>query len=210
MPPENSRLSLRNVNDKLRTSRAPGSRSIPPPATPTTHGRDSQLAFGDRRVTPQNVHAPKDVDESLVTRFGRSEIIGRGEFSDVYRVAANDTFSTLALGASTPSKLSSYACSVSEQLYAVKRIKLAGRGEKARQIKYREVQALQALGGAERILNYIDSWEHGDYLYIQTEYCSEGSLDVYLEKLGNIGRMDDFRIWKIISDLAEVCPTGHA
>ena len=50
----------------------------------------------------------------------------------------------------------------------------------------------------------IDSWEHHGHLYIQTEYCSEGSLDTFLKAVGQAGRLDDFRIWKILLETAQV------
>ena len=58
--------------------------------------------------------------------------------------------------------------------------------------------------GAEHIVQLIDSWEEHNSLYIQTEYCEEGTLNTFLAKVGAKGRLDDFRIWKILSELAQV------
>jgi mitosis inhibitor protein kinase SWE1 len=41
-------------------------------------------------------------------------------------------------------------------------------------------------------------------LYIQTEYCEEGTLDRFLGHVGRGGRLDDFRIFKILQDLCLV------
>jgi len=62
---------------------------------------------------------------------------------------------------------------------------------------------LKALGQSDHVVHLIDSWED-KYLYIQTEYCEEGSLDIFLSQVGRKGRLDDFRIWKIMLELSMV------
>jgi mitosis inhibitor protein kinase SWE1 len=53
-------------------------------------------------------------------------------------------------------------------------------------------------------VQYIDDWEHNFHLYIQTEFCEEGTLDKFLANIGQVGRLDDFRIYKILQDLCLV------
>jgi mitosis inhibitor protein kinase SWE1 len=48
----------------------------------------------------------------------------------------------------------------------------------------------------------MDSWENNGHLYIQTEFCEEGSLDGFLAQAGLKARLDDFRIWKILLELS--------
>ena len=58
-----------------------------PPATPTA-GREYFAQFQIRRphITPINGFVSVDLDESLTSRFNKVELIGTGEFSQVYRV----------------------------------------------------------------------------------------------------------------------------
>lgn len=66
------------------------------------------------------------------------------------------------------------------------------------------MRTLKALKPHEHILELIDSWEQYDHLFIQTELCENGSLDVFLRDYGNIERLDEFRVWKILLELAMV------
>lgn len=63
---------------------------------------------------------------------------------------------------------------------------------------------MKALRPHEHILELIDSWEEYDHLFIQTELCENGSLDVFLRDYGNIERLDEFRVWKILIELTMV------
>ena len=63
---------------------------------------------------------------------------------------------------------------------------------------------MRELGKHDHIVELIDSWEAGYHLYIQMEYCEEGSLARFLEKAGDRDRLDDFRIWKILTELCQV------
>jgi mitosis inhibitor protein kinase SWE1 len=69
------------------------------------------------------------------------------------------------------------------------------------------VRTLKALGTHKHILELIDSWEQYDHLFIQTELCENGSLDVFLRDYGNIERLDEFRVWKILIELTKVPPS---
>ena len=73
-----------------------------------------------------------------------------------------------------------------------------------RQRRLEEVRALEALGTHEHILGLIDSWEQYDHLFIQTELCENGSLDVFLRDYGNIERLEEFRVWKVLIELTMV------
>ena len=55
------------------------------------------------------------------------------------------------------------------------------------------------------VLAYIDSWEENDVLYIQTELCTSGNLQQFLETFGNAYRkLSEDRVWKILVDLSNV------
>ncbi|KAI1140557.1 hypothetical protein F5Y05DRAFT_321999 [Hypoxylon sp. FL0543] len=201
-PLDASRLSISNVNDGVPFPSTAGRNSTVPPATPTTR-RESAPVFLERRaITPINGMPSHDLDEALIARFGKVEFIGKGEFSHVYKVietpravrmAQHGFFSTPAHRTGSPS---------SGKVYAVKKLLLPMQGEKDRARRTREVSVLQTLRGCDHILQLIDSWEENNCLYIQTEYCEEGSLDTFLSFVGLKGRLDDFRIWKI---MLEIC-----
>jgi mitosis inhibitor protein kinase SWE1 len=89
-------------------------------------------------------------------------------------------------------------------VWAVKRSRYPYAGAKDRQRKIHEVDVLKALGQSDHIVTFVDSWEEQGHLYIQTEFCEEGTLDVFLAQAGLKARLDDFRIWKILLELSLV------
>ncbi|KAK0708760.1 hypothetical protein B0T21DRAFT_298301, partial [Apiosordaria backusii] len=205
--------SPRTPGDSMRDSMPPpGGKSTGPPATPSTHERSSLLGgVRDRRmsITPRNGHGPSDIDESLVGRFDKSEVIGSGEFSTVYRVTklTSPTSSFMTMGLSTTPRTPSSPDS--GRVYAVKKLRVPISGGKERERKYQEVHILRSLTHSSKIVQYVDSWEWNNHLYIQTEYCTEGSLDSFLKDIGQTGRLDDFRIWKIMLETAQGLAAIH-
>ncbi|KAK7184699.1 hypothetical protein DPSP01_000429 [Paraphaeosphaeria sporulosa] len=158
-----------------------------PPMTPTTP-RDHSALFS-RNHTAIPIGLPKnDVDESLAARFGHVEVLegAKGEFSQMFKVSQ-----PLNHGVNSPFSRSTL-CSV------VKKTKKAMLGPLDRKKKLQEVEVLMALRGNDHIVAYKDHWEHSQHLYIETEYCDNGNLKDFLTK----GRLDDFRIWKILLDLS--------
>ncbi|KAF6826732.1 hypothetical protein CPLU01_09488 [Colletotrichum plurivorum] len=182
----------------LSISNPPESR--PTPVTPS--GRDSFQSTTTQLLTPVNVRANADVDDSLYSRFDKVEMVGKGEFSSVYRVVKSgySRASFLSVFSGTPTK-NPRESPEPDRIYAVKKARRPFTGPKDRLAKLREVHALQALTHADHVIHYVDSWEQNQYLYIQTEYCDEGTLDKFLSNVGRKGRLDDFRIWKVIHDI---------
>ncbi|EGR45514.1 protein kinase [Trichoderma reesei QM6a] len=193
LPLDASRLSI------SRSGGGRGETTMPPPVTPTTSRdfRSSMSIF----VTPVNGRSNNvDVDASLHSKFDKVEQIGKGEFSTVYRVTKQDH--QIALSASSFTPLGSPSKSPAKsQVFAVKKSKQPYHGPKDRDAKLREARILRALSHSEHVVQYIDDWEHNFHLYIQTEFCEEGTLDKFLANIGQIGRLDDFRIYKILQDL---------
>ncbi|KAL7808194.1 protein kinase [Trichoderma gracile] len=193
LPLDASRLSI------SRSGGGRGQTTMPPPVTPTTSRdfRSSTSIF----VTPVNGRSSNvDVDASLHSRFDKVEQIGKGEFSTVYRVTKQDH--QIALSASSFTPIGSPSKSPAKsQVFAVKKSKQPYHGPKDRDAKLREARILRALSHSEHVVQYIDDWEHNFHLYIQTEFCEEGTLDKFLGNIGQIGRLDDFRIYKILQDL---------
>ncbi|KAI1806096.1 hypothetical protein F4811DRAFT_189585 [Daldinia bambusicola] len=202
-PLDASRLSISNANDGFLFPGTGDRQSTFPPATPTTR-HDNMPAFFERRaITPINGMPSHDLDEGLIQRFGKVEFIGKGEFSYVYKVteAAQGArmiqpsfFSTPTHRATPPS---------ASKVYAVKKLTLPIQGNKDRALRFREVSVLETLKGCDHILQLVNSWEDDGCLYIQTEYCEEGSLDAFLAFVGLKGRLDDFRIWKIMLEIGK-------
>lgn len=197
LPWDASRLSISYNADGLLDD------NMPPPVTPTGARdlRSSTSIF----VTPANGRNTNlDIDAGLNSRFDKVEYIGKGEFSSVFRVTAtNHRQNALELLTGTPQ--SRFGRSpAKESVFAVKKSRRPFQGPKDREAKLREVNTLQALTHANHVVRYIDSWELNMHLYIQTEFCEEGTLDKFLATVGRGGRLDDFRIFKVLQDLCLV------
>lgn len=139
---------------------------------------ESTAGFGSSQVTIKD--AAQAVASMLETRFRNVEKIGSGEFSDVYVV--EDRASSVK--------------------YAVKRVRTSYNTAKERARRHEEVEILQQIGKHEHIIELHDSWEEAGHLFLQTEYCENGSLDVFLQDLGRTQRLDEFRVWKVLTELA--------
>ncbi|KAJ6083762.1 hypothetical protein N7467_007897 [Penicillium canescens] len=169
------------------------------PATPTGP-RDSWSSLRRPSLQISGYHAP-DVDSSLSSRFDSVELIGTGEFSQVYRVAQPHDASFPSVF-SLPSSEPKSPSSMLHQVWAVKKSKQPYLGLKDRERRIREVDVLKTLTNCDHVVSFMDSWENNGHLYIQTEFCEEGSLDGFLAQAGLKARLDDFRIWKILLELS--------
>ncbi|KAH8893240.1 kinase-like protein [Thozetella sp. PMI_491] len=214
-PPDASRLFISNHPDTKKPITKTDRRPSFPPATPTMEGREVFLALGgaDRRLsmTPNNRQSPADVDEDLLKFFDKADIIGTGEFSTVYRVSEkpSPTRSATFNGFSTPSWRSPRS-PVQTAVYAVKKIRLPPNSARLRRARWQEVEILNDLRHSDKVVRFIRSWDNYDFLYIMTEFCEEGSLEQFLKRAGNCGRIDDFRIWKILIEACEGLMAIHA
>jgi mitosis inhibitor protein kinase SWE1 len=201
LPPDPSRLTISNLSGGVGQSSGDG-KHMPPPVTPTT-GRDTSRHESNGFVTPVNARHNIELDACLHARFSKVEPVGEGEFSSVYRVV-EPAHKTLSLSTIfTPGKQSP-SVTGSDKVFAVKKCRQQFLGLRDRELKFREVGILQELTHAKHVLHYEDHWEWNHHLYIQTEYCEEGNLEGFLSKVGRTGRLDDFRIWKILHDLCLV------
>jgi mitosis inhibitor protein kinase SWE1 len=202
-PPDPSGLSISAPNEAPLTAEDFNSSIITFPATPT--GPREFFASGAKRPSlALDNHNALDVDPSLTSRFERVELIGTGEFSQVYRVSSPQDASQYKSIFSLPSSGTNSPSTLPERVWAVKKSKKPFGGMKDRQRKLREVEILRSLVNSDHVISFVDHWEDKGHLYIQTEYCEEGSLDVFLAQAGLKARLDDFRIWKILLEMSQV------
>ena len=212
IPPDPSGLSI-SANAKSQSLFAENiaqARLSLPPVTPTAN-RDSFPRMARQRPALTPVHHPSsaDIDESITSRFDKADLVGTGEFSLVFRVVRQrepDSGSSGYFGAVNCGNTQERTPAVN-RVWAVKKARNAYLGQRDRHRKLQEVEILKQIGRSDHTIRYDHSWEYGNHLYIQTEYCDEGSLDVFLNRVGRNARLDDFRIWKVLLELAQVrCP----
>lgn len=166
------------------------------------------------------------VSEDFVKRFSEVKHIGSGQFSEVYQVTQGGPkrhpFITALDSPLTPHQLATprgssvYGSSpvhrslrgdnddLTVKTYAVKKSKSKFHGENARARRMEEVEILKELGQHDHVLELFGSWEDEGHLYIQTEFCENGSLDKFLTQHGDRGRLDEFRVWKVLLELCSV------
>ncbi|KAI1177194.1 hypothetical protein F4777DRAFT_218589 [Nemania sp. FL0916] len=212
--PDASRLSISKHTDGFLFPGSNGRASILPPATPTARQHGFSLSLDRRVITPVHGQNSHELDQALMHKFGKVEFLGRGEFSEVYKVMDsikplvtidNGLFCTPVHPSHTP-----ITSPVSSKVHAVKKLTLPFQGQKDRKLRMREVNILRSLVGRDHILQLVDNWEDNDCLYIQTEFCEEGNLSEFLRDVGAKGRLDDFRIWKIMLELTEGLKNIHS
>ena len=210
IPPDPSNLSISGQGD-MHTARPMDNMMSSPttssfvPATPTA-SRESFPPFGKSRssINSSIRVAAADVDPALTSRFDKVDLIGTGEFSSVFRVTKTQEDKNAGNYFALPTKRTSPKTPLPDRVWAVKKTRHPYIGPKDRQRKLQEVNILKALGQADHTVNLFDSWEDKNHLYIQTEFCEEGSLKVFLDEVGRNARLDDFRIWKILLELSLV------
>ncbi|KAH0613626.1 uncharacterized protein H6S33_005512 [Morchella sextelata] len=181
-------------------------------------------------TTSTSPHTPKDnivpPDPSSLSISGRannrfSEVkhIGSGEFSEVYQVVEREGDGhkrhpfidsldpPLTPQLATPSRSSAFGSSPLRatgpvpKMYAVKKSKSAVLSSHGRARRMEEVDILRDLGEHDHVIKFVESWEENGHLYIQTEYCENGGLDKFLSQHGHKGRLDEFRVWKVLVEL---------
>lgn len=195
-PPDPSGLSISVPHEQPSLQLDDGGHNLP--ATPTGP-RDSFIGTKRPSLQLSGFHTP-DVDPCLTARFERVELVGTGEFSQVYKVSQPHGSSTQSIFSLPSNEPKSPA--PPHQIFAVKKSKQPYLGLKDRERRIREVDVLKTLIHSDHVVFFMDSWENNGHLYIQTEYCEEGSLDVFLAQAGLKARLDDFRIWKILLELS--------
>lgn len=205
--PDGGHPSLPSSGDSFLFPGNNGRGSILPPATPTARQHTFARSLDRRVITPVHGMSAREPDHVLSKHFGKVEFIGRGEFSEVYKVVGSGrplaAVNTSFFGTPAPQYTTTPTSPPPAKVFAVKKLTMPIQGAKDRKLRMREVDALQSLRGCDHVLQLIDNWEENNSLYIQTEYCEEGNLKEFLSEVGAKGRLDDFRIWKIMFEMAQ-------
>ncbi|CAG8437029.1 10497_t:CDS:2 [Ambispora gerdemannii] len=131
----------------------------------------------------ENVASSYDLnfnEDYFHSQFDRITSLGSGEFSRAYK--ARDKRSG--------------------RFYAVKRSKRRFTGIKARNESLEEVEILWEIGKHKHCVELISAWEQKETLYLQFELCEHGSLDSFIEEFCTQKRLEETRIWKILTDIA--------
>ncbi|KAJ9623997.1 mitosis inhibitor protein kinase swe1 [Taxawa tesnikishii (nom. ined.)] len=200
-PPDPSTLSI--SADNHAPSLFNTSTNSFPPATPTgprDHPFNFSISQGAGGASLSGFFQ-NEVDTTLTARFGSVHTYGVGTFSQVYRVEK-----PVPAGIAVQKQPRR---PVIGNVWAVKKSKKPYTGNKDRARKIREVEILQALRGSEHVIDLVDTWESKGHLYIQTEFCENGNLKDFLSQTGFKGRLDDFRIWKILLELSQGIKSIH-
>jgi hypothetical protein len=168
------------------------------PKTPAkTLKSHHEIAIPSTMMSIEKMGQDNVSDIVLRERYSDVQMIGTGEFSIVYAASEKAT-----------------ASGFESARFAIKRTKLPFVGPKARARRNEEVEILRNLtysnksgdeDGREYVVNLIDAWELRGHLYIVTEYCENGNLDTFLSERGNVSRLDEWRVWKILVELTLVC-----
>lgn len=199
MPPDPSSLSISgNSRSKRHTL----------PATPSPDVFGQYHSFSSPTPSDSS-QSPGPPAATWMSRFV-VEHIGTGQFSEVFKATERQSMQHTKFNPdsqlATPSRSSSFGSPstrspLSPKTYAVKQLKEQFRGPKDRHNKYEEVRILKELSQHDNIIEYFDSWEEDSRLYIATEFCENGGLDEFLWRHGEKGRLDEFRVWKVMLEL---------
>jgi mitosis inhibitor protein kinase SWE1 len=196
MPPDPSSLSIsghRRGSNSFNSS----TDSFRPPMTPTTPREHPQYFPNMSAVKPTVGVTKNDVDPALLERFHEVSKLPAavGAFSEVFKV-------------SKPVKVNfSRSSPPGSRVWIVKKAKKQYGGPRDRERRLREVEILKALRNSDHVVHYEDHFEVNNHLYIQTEYCENGNLATFLMEEGWAGRIDFFRVWKLLLDLSMVSST---
>lgn len=180
-----------------------------PPATPTA-AKDiaPNSSLFSASVTPTAASRIAELDPNLTARFDKVEPLGVGEFSRVYKVIKYRDLGASKMYFTQSVDHKPLQTSLREERWAVKKSRKPYIGAKDREQRLQEVHILNALRECDHIVHYFDSWEEKNHLYIQTEFCEDGTLATFLSQAGQHERLDEFRVWKILLEIALVGPSS--
>lgn len=212
--PDASRLHVAGTSDVhlIGSSSMDSAASVSPRASPQSHGlrrggpiseRSANIAAkrklavlesprydngtNDTPKTPGHCRSAPELDLSLAQKFDSAQELGKGEFSAVFVVKSG------------------------KQRFAVKRLRQMGSVTRRR--FQEEVSILRELTtsplwqtdeGSEYVLNLAEAWSDPatGTGYIMTDFCENGDLDRFLAECGSVSRLEEWRVWKIMVEIA--------
>lgn len=121
--------------------------------------------------------------------FALVQALGNGEFSQVWKVRSKADGNIWAVKTGRP---------------------YTGFKNRLRQLE--EVSILRELETEQHphIVRFVDSWEQAGRLYIRTEMAECGDLSRYLLSLGDVGGLDEGRVWKVLVELSSALDHIHS
>ncbi|KAG8964483.1 hypothetical protein FRC03_001734 [Tulasnella sp. 419] len=124
-------------------------------------------------------------------------VLGKGTFGKVFKVRVKN-------GLEENETDTKYAVKVSKPYEGERhRARLLEEVDILRHLKNKGSFGIGHDSGYDNVLHYIDAWEQDRTLYIQTELCELGNLSEFLLEYGRqFDRLDEPRLWKILSELA--------
>lgn len=150
---------------------------------PSTPALESSIA---------EMFVPEEARAAGAGRFERDfalvQALGNGEFSQVWKVRSKADGEIWAIKTGRP---------------------YSGHKNRSRQLE--EVSILRVLDKERHphIVRYLDSWEQAGRLYIRTEMAECGDLSRYLLSLGDVGGLDEGRVWKMLVELTSALEHIH-
>lgn len=133
-------------------------------------------------------HASEHAPSYLETHFDILDLIGRGSFSDVFRVRKKGQMTTFAL----------------------KRSRMPFSGFVDRQRRLEEVLNLWLAANHPHCIQIYSAWEQQGYLHILMELCDNGSLrDVIDYMAQSQARFTEYQVWQILHQIASGVQNIH-
>ncbi|KAA1086479.1 hypothetical protein PGTUg99_021227 [Puccinia graminis f. sp. tritici] len=179
---------------RYHSTPGPENSTSPSPRRPAINKRHSSPTIDDiqRRTNRHLFGQALSRRLRYEAEFDELETIGKGEFGEVFKVRQNTT----------------------GKVFAIKRPTRPANGPKALARQYEEVDILRRLTQpvhSAHIIQLHAAWEEDSRWNIQTEFCENGTLEHFLGLIAGFqDRVDEERIWKITSELAQAVAFMHS
>ncbi|KNC97468.1 WEE protein kinase [Spizellomyces punctatus DAOM BR117] len=177
--------------------------ALPPSPAGLNISRHSVLKAYSHLVTPYPVFLTAEYFQRLRERAGNPPSPNKSEVNGVHPDYLDANFRILArLGRGSFADAYKVQSKADGNIYAVKKTRQSFTGYKDGLAKLEEVEILWAIGYNPHCVSLVNAWVQYGYLYLQTELCEGGSLHAYLEDHCRDSSLDEYRTWRILSDIA--------
>lgn len=144
------------------------------------------------------------------SEFVHEEELGAGSFGEAYRVASINKKSPsgqpkmYAVKRSKPYEGTRHRLRLLEEFDILRHLTTTTTPRRSRSISLSWPSA-PVEGPNVNVLHFVHGWEQDSRLFIQTELCELGNLSDFLFEFGaKYNRLDEPRIWKILSEVGNV------